>query len=174
MITINAIAWFRRHNLRKGNVPLLDKEIDMRVRDIMTVRPVTADLDTPLRDVARRMADFRCGEIPITEGARLVGVVTDRDIACRAVALGKDPATTMASEVMTKTPATVAPDEALNVAISLMEDLQVRRLPVVDEDGAIVGIISMTDISLYAPRRKAGTLLREVSRRRRYVARPTV
>ena len=146
----------------------------MKVRDIMTVRPVTADLTTSLRDVAKRMADFRCGEIPVTEGKRLVGVVTDRDITCRAVAMGKDPAKTTAAEVMTKTPATVAPDEPLNDAIRLMEDLQVRRLPVVDEDGVIIGIISMTDVSLYAPSRKAGTLLREVSRRRRYMARPTL
>lgn len=146
----------------------------MRVRDIMTIRPVTADVETPIRDIARRMADFRCGEIPITEGDRIVGVVTDRDIACRAVALSKDPTLTTAREVMTKTPATVAPDESLNDAIRLMEDLQVRRLPVVDEEGTIVGIISMTDISLYAPRRKAGTLLREVSRQRRYTARPEV
>lgn len=145
----------------------------MKVRDIMTVRPVIADLHTPLSEVARRMADFKCGEVPITEGSRLVGVVTDRDIACRAVALGKDPATTTAAEIMTKTPATVAPDEPLNDAIRLMEDLQVRRLPVVDEDGAVVGIISITDISLYAPRRKAGMLLREVSRRRSYSPRPT-
>lgn len=146
----------------------------MKVRDIMTVRPVTADLATPLRDVAKRMCDFKCGEIPITEGKRLVGVVTDRDIACRAVALGKDPATTTVAEVMTKTPATIAPDEPLNDAIRLMEDLQVRRLPVVDDDGAVIGIISMTDVSLYAPRRKAGMLLREVSRRRRYIARPSL
>lgn len=143
----------------------------MRVRDIMTIRPVTADVDTPIRDVARRMADFRCGEIPIVDGNRIVGVVTDRDLACRAVALSKDPLSTTAREVMTKTPATVSPDEPLNDAIRLMEDLQVRRLPVVEEDGTIVGIISMTDVSLYAPRRKAGTLLREVSRQRRYIPR---
>lgn len=145
----------------------------MRVRDVMTIRPITADADTPIHDIARWMADFSCGEIPITEGNRLVGVVTDRDIACRAVALSKDPLTTTAREVMTIRPARIRQDETLDYAIRLMEDLQVRRLPVVDGDGgAIVGIISMTDICRFTPRWKAGTLLREISRKRPPVVRP--
>lgn len=138
----------------------------MRVRDVMHVRPVTADVDTPIRDVAWWMGEHGCGEVPITEGNRLVGVVTDRDITCRAVAMSMDPLTTPVRAVMTKTPARIGPEKSLRYAIRLMEDLQVRRLPVVDGDGAVIGIVSMTDVCLCTARHTAGTLLREISRKR--------
>lgn len=143
----------------------------MRVRDLMHVRPVTTEADTPICEVARLMKEFRCGEIPVTEDSRLVGVVTDRDITCRAVAEARDPLTTRVREIMTRRPARIRQDEPLRHAIRLMEDLQVRRLPVVNGDGSVVvGIISMTDICLRASRGTTGELLREVSRHREEAA----
>lgn len=138
----------------------------MQVRDAMTIHPVTADVNTSIRDVAQWMGERGCGEIPVTDGDRIVGVVTDRDITCRAVALAKDPETTTVREVMTKRPARIHPEESVRYAIRLMEELQVRRLPVVDGYGKVVGIISMTDICRCTARWTAGGLLREVSRRR--------
>jgi CBS domain-containing protein len=139
----------------------------MRVRDVMHVQPITADVDTPIRDVAWWMAENCCGEVPVTENNRLVGVVTDRDITCRAVAEGKDPYTTPVREIMTTSPARIRQDERLSHAIRLMEEMQVRRLPVVTGDGGtVVGIISMTDICLCTTCRTTGILLREVSRHR--------
>lgn len=136
----------------------------MRVRDIMTLRPVTADVDTPVRDLALQMEEAHCGEIPITEENRLVGVVTDRDIVCRAVAKGYDPNSTTAREVMTRAPAKVHPEDSLGYAVRVMEDVHVRRLPVVDANATLVGILSMTDVCLYAGRLRAGDLVRKISR----------
>jgi CBS domain-containing protein len=138
----------------------------MLVHDVMCLEPVTADAEMPIRDVARLMDEFGCGEIPITEEKRLVGVVTDRDIACRVAALELDPRTATARDVMTPRPARIRPDQSLDDAIELMEEMQIRRLPVVDEKGGLVGILSMTDVCLRTPCGKAGTLLHEVSRRR--------
>jgi CBS domain-containing protein len=138
----------------------------MLVHDVMCLEPVTADVDTPIRDVARSMEEFGCGEIPITEGKRLVGVLTDRDIVCRVVAFEIDPLTATARDVMTRRPARIRPDDSIEHAIELMEEMQIRRLPVVDGEGAVVGILSMTDVCLCTPCSTAGTLLHEISRRR--------
>ncbi|HUO84047.1 MAG TPA: CBS domain-containing protein [Thermoanaerobaculia bacterium] len=137
-----------------------------RVRDIMTAHPICGSPDATLKDLATKMAEFNCGEIPICEMGKLVGVVTDRDITCRAVAAGRDPSLTRASEIMTLAPAAIRPDSKIDASIALMERFQVRRLPVVDENGHIEGILSMTDIARHLPQRKSGELLREVSRHR--------
>jgi CBS domain-containing protein len=137
------------------------------VRDIMTSRPVCGSPDATLREIARKMLEANCGEIPICADDMLLGVVTDRDITCRAIAKGRDPMTTTARQIMTKPPATIEADAKIKEAIELMENLRVRRLPVVDEEGRIVGILSMTDIALHLPHRKSGELLREISRRGR-------
>ncbi|MDX1584756.1 MAG: CBS domain-containing protein [Thermoanaerobaculia bacterium] len=136
----------------------------MKVRDIMTVRPVTAEAGASIRELAQMMEESKCGEIPIIEDGRMVGVVTDRDIVLRAVAQGDDPYTTTAREIMTRAPAKVKPDASLRYAIHVMEDVHVRRLPVVDDAGTIVGILSMTDVCQYAGRLRAGTLVRKISR----------
>ncbi len=145
----------------------------MRVKDLMKLHPVTAEVDTPIRDVAWWMAEYGCGEIPVTENGRLVGVVTDRDITCRAVAEAKDPFSTPVGEIMTRSPVRIRQDERLSYAIRLMEEMQVRRLPVVTGDGGtLVGIISLTDICLCTTCRTTGTILREVSRKREPVPVP--
>ncbi len=136
----------------------------MQVRDIMAENPACCAPETSLEDVARIMADQDCGAIPVLdERGRPMGVVTDRDITVRAVAEGMDPASTAAGDVMTEPVVTVTPDSSLEDALAQMEENQVRRLPVVDEDGVCRGMIAQADIARAAPARETAELLRDVS-----------
>lgn len=136
----------------------------MQVRDIMTENPACCAPDTSLEDVARIMADQDCGEIPVLdERGRPLGVVTDRDITCRAVALGKDPASTAARDVMTGSVITTTPDASLEEAVAQMEDNQIRRMPVVDSNGVCCGMIAQADIARAAPEHETAELVRDVS-----------
>lgn len=136
----------------------------MQVRDIMTENPACCAPETSLEDVARIMADQDCGEIPVLdERGRPIGVVTDRDITCRAVARGKDPASTAARDVMTGSVITTTPDASLEHALAQMEERQVRRMPVVDENGVCCGIVSQADVARTAPEHETAELVRDVS-----------
>ncbi len=136
----------------------------MQVRDIMTENPVGCAPETSLEDVARMMASQDCGEIPVLDELdRPIGVVTDRDITCRAVAQGKDPASTAARDVMTRPVITTTPDASLENALLQMEENQVRRMPVVDADGRCCGMIAQADIARSAPEHETASLLRDVS-----------
>lgn len=138
----------------------------MRVEDVMTTNPQCAHPQTNICDVAKMMADCDCGEIPVVDSAqRPLGVITDRDIACRVVAQGKDPAHTHAGDAMSSPVITVTPETSLEECCRLMEEKQVRRIPVVDSKGACCGIVSQADIALHADTKEAGSLVRDVSRR---------
>lgn len=126
----------------------------MRVADIMTRDVACCTPEMPLRAVAKLMVGCDCGIIPVIEdqeSRRLMGVVTDRDITCRAIAKGMDPNTTTASFCMTAAPASVHPEESIEVIERLMSDLQIRRVPVVDSQGSCVGMVSQADVALAAP-----------------------
>ncbi len=112
----------------------------MKVRDLMTSGPATVGPDDPCAQAATLMREEDCGSIPVVRDGRLVGIVTDRDIAIRAVAAGKDPRSTPVSEVMSADPVTITPDTEANEAARLMAEFQVRRLPVVD-GGRLCGIV---------------------------------
>jgi CBS domain-containing protein len=118
-----------------------------KCRDIMTKNVRTATRDASLREVAVMMRDGDMGAVPIIDGARLVGVVTDRDIVVRAVSDGKGPDSPV-SEAMTTELFTVKPDDFVFQAVRLMGDKQVRRVPVVNDDGSLAGIIAMADVAL--------------------------
>ena len=120
----------------------------MQVRDIMTVNPMCAEPSTSLEDIARMMVDCDCGGIPIceTNTDRLVGFVTDRDIVCRTLAKGLDPLEMMASDAMSTDIHTVTPDTNIDETVRLMEKYKIRRLPVTDEQGRVVGIVSQADL----------------------------
>lgn len=141
----------------------------LRCRDIMTRDVTVAQRDTTLEEVARMMRDEDTGVIPVVEpgetnsdsvtevqrvpartqsNGRLVGLITDRDIVIRAIAEGGDARTLRAEEVMTTDLHTVRPNDRVIEAIRKMGDKQVRRLPVVDREGALRGIISMADVAL--------------------------
>ncbi len=139
----------------------------MKAQEIMTKNPTLAIATTKLDEVARLMVDSDCGEIPIVrskEKAELLGVVTDRDICTRAVATGKNPSQTSASEVMSSPAVTVSPETDLMQCCKLFEEKEIRRLPVVDTKGHCVGILSLTDVAEKAPEQYARELLRYASK----------
>jgi CBS domain-containing protein len=119
----------------------------MQVKDVMSTSPICCSPDDRLDRVAELMVVHDCGAIPVCTATELVGIITDRDIACRAVATGKTPHTLPVSEVMTKTVYTVRQDEDVQAAIDTMEKQQVRRLPVVDDKGKVVGIVAPSDLA---------------------------
>jgi len=134
-------------------------------RDVMTLNPVCCSPETTLDQVARLMRQNDCGEIPIVDPAdRPIGVVTDRDIVCRVVADGKNPLVYTAEACMSQAVVTVPDNAPLEDVISTMERHQIRRVPVVDEQGRCTGIISQADVAWTGPQRKVAELVREVSR----------
>jgi CBS domain-containing protein len=117
-----------------------------------------------MKDAAKLMAECDCGEIPvIDEWGHPIGVVTDRDIACRGVSQGKD-ALTPVREVMSSPAITANPDMSLDECCRVLEEKQIRRIPVVDGGGKICGIVSQADIALHATEHETAELLRDVSR----------
>ena len=136
----------------------------MRVRDLMSSNVACCQTDTPLQEVAKMMVDCDCGEIPVADrSGRPVGVVTDRDIACRAVAQGRNALELTAGDVMTAPALTVTPEVSLAECCEMLEANQIRRLPVVDESGRCVGIVSQADIARHASKRNTAEVLRRVS-----------
>ncbi len=138
----------------------------MELDKVMTTNPICCSRDTPLRDVARMMIDNDCGLIPVVDAQRKpIGVITDRDIATRGVAGGKDIATCTASDCMTATVHTVASDSNLADCCTEMESRQVRRVPVVDAQGCICGIVSQADVALSGRDEKTAEVVKQVSQR---------
>jgi CBS domain-containing protein len=141
----------------------------MKVKDIMSTEPVCCTPDTPLRDVAQLMCDHDCGELPIVDDLvtlRVVGIVTDRDITCRTVALGKNPLTLSAKDCMSAPVVTITPDASLAECLGLMELKQIRRIPVVDGPNGCQGIVSQADLAWHVPASRTAAFLAEVSRPR--------
>lgn len=134
-----------------------------RCREIMTKNVRTATRDATLREVAVMMRDGDMGAVPVVDGGRLVGIVTDRDIVVRAIAHGSD-ADKPIGEVMTDELFTVAADDFVFEAIRVMGDKQVRRIPVIDNDGRLAGIIAMADVALETEdEREIAETLEEIS-----------
>jgi len=130
----------------------------------MTVNPCTIDADQTVAYAARMMRDEDVGLAPVVEGQRLVGTLTDRDIAVRVVAEGKDPQVVKVREVASTDLVTVDPQQDLDEALRLMADHQVRRLPVVENEGRVVGVLAQADIAEEAKPKKVGELVEEISK----------
>jgi CBS domain-containing protein len=116
------------------------------IRDAMTSNPTTVQPSTTAQEAARKMKSEDVGSLPIVEADRLVGVVTDRDLAIRVLAEGKGGETAV-SEIASKDVVTVDPQQSLDEAARLMAEHQVRRLPVCEEDGKLVGILAQADVA---------------------------
>jgi CBS domain-containing protein len=132
----------------------------------MTPDPACCTPDTTLQRVAELMVENDCGEIPVVENAasmKPVGVITDRDIVCRTVAKGLNPLTLTASECMTTPAVTVTPDTSLDECCRVLEENQIRRVPVVDASGACCGIVALADIAKHAKKRETAEVVKEVS-----------
>jgi CBS domain-containing protein len=138
----------------------------MNAKDLMTSNPACCTRETPLQDVARMMVQCDCGEIPVVEQdgrKRPVGVVTDRDIVCRAVAEGRNPLSLRAGDVMTAPAVCAQETDHVEAVKRMMERDQIRRIPVVDANGGICGIVSLADIARRDSRSETGEVVREVS-----------
>jgi CBS domain-containing protein len=134
-------------------------------KDVMTSHPQCCTAETTLDEVANLMVENNCGEIPVVDAERkLIGVVTDRDIVCRIVAKRKDPSACTASECMTAPVISATEEMPIDDVLDAMEAHQIRRMPVVDENGRCCGIVAQADIALAADEAEVGELVREVSR----------
>jgi CBS domain-containing protein len=142
----------------------------MKAKDIMHKDPACCTPTATLEEAARIMVDHDCGSVPVIQSEdtrRLEGVITDRDIVCRGVAQGKNPRDARVAECFSETAVSVTPESSLEDCLGMMERNQVRRLPVVDESGRCVGIVTQAQAARNADDRQAGRLLKDISRRSR-------
>ena len=135
-----------------------------KVRDVMTDRPRCVTLETPISEVAELMESEDIGSLPVLEGDQLAGMITDRDIVVRAIARGKDPRGMPVREVASRELVTVYADDDLSNALKKMASEQVRRLPVVDEDNRLVGVLSQADVAIEAKEKTVGEMVEEISK----------
>jgi CBS domain-containing protein len=133
------------------------------IRDLMSTNPCAIDADKPVAYAAKMMKEENVGLAPVVEGDRLIGTLTDRDIVVRVVAEGKDPQTVTVREVASTDLVTVDPQQDLDEALRLMASKQVRRLPVVEEDGRLVGVVAQADVAREAKEKQTGQLVEDIS-----------
>ena len=133
------------------------------VQDLMTRNPCSIDADKSVTYAAKMLRDEDVGLAPIVDGDRLVGTVTDRDITIRVVAEGKDPESTKVKEIASINLVTVDPQHDLEDALKLMAKHQVRRLPVIEEGGRLVGLVAQADIARSGDEKQTGRVVEEIS-----------
>lgn len=135
------------------------------VNTIMSPNPAFCRPETPLPEVARLMLDHDCGQIPVVdENGHPIGVVTDRDIVVRVLAQIRDPSDARAADAMTTPAYTILDNSDLKECICLMEDIQVRRVPVTDQAGKLVGMVSLADLALADRKTATAEVVKEVSK----------
>jgi CBS domain-containing protein len=134
-----------------------------QVREVMTSNPTSCRSQDSVTDAAKAMAKEDVGPIPVVEGDRLVGLLTDRDIVVRVVAEGRDPQSTTVGEVASSDLATVSPDQDLDQALQLLAERRVRRLPVVD-GGRLVGIVAQADVARQGDDSTTGQVVEQISK----------
>ena len=135
-----------------------------RIRELMTESPRTVSSDATVVEAARVMRDDDFGLVPVVDGDRLVGTVTDRDIAIRVVAEERDPSSTIVREIASADLVTIDPEQELGEALRLMAQHQVRRLPVVEEDGRLVGIVAQADVARHGDDTQTGLVVEQISK----------
>jgi CBS domain-containing protein len=136
----------------------------MLVHEAMTTHAEWITLGITLKDAAQRMRDQDIGCLPIGENDRLVGMLTDRDIACRAVAQGLDAATTKVADVMTKGITWCFDDETVDDVVERMEQKQIHHIPVLNRQKRMIGILSLSDLALRGPQDLSARIFRLASR----------
>ena len=133
------------------------------IKDVMTSDPRTVDADQSVAYAAKMMRDEDVGLAPVVEGDKLIGMLTDRDIAIRVVAEDKDPNQVTAREVASNQVVTIDPQQDLSEALRIMAKHQMRRLPVVEEDGRLVGVVAQADVAREGDDTQTGELVQEIS-----------
>jgi CBS domain-containing protein len=136
----------------------------MKVSEIMANYVQNVGWEDSLTTVARIMKDHDIGCVTVGTGNKLDGILTDRDIVCRGLAIGAPLDCVTAADVMTPDPVTCRVDDTINQAVFIMKKHRIRRLPVVDDDNHLAGIVSLGDISIHSRHQLAGELIEEVSR----------
>lgn len=119
----------------------------MKVHKVMTTNPKLCSPDTTLKDVACMMKDHDTGFIPICDGERIIGAITDRDIVVRAICQGVDSSQAKVADYMTPSVCWIRQDQDLHDAIAIMEERKIRRLLVMDENKKLVGVFSLGDLA---------------------------
>jgi CBS domain-containing protein len=132
------------------------------IQEAMTPNPTTVEPTSTVQEAARIMKSEDIGPLPIVEGDKLVGVITDRDLAIRIVAEGRSTDTTV-GEIASKDVVTVDPQQSIDEAARLMAEHQVRRLPVVEEDGRLVGILAQADVAQAGHDALTGETVQQIS-----------
>lgn len=135
----------------------------MKVRDLMSKDVQVARPGDTLQEVARRMHDGDFGFMPVADADRLIGTITDRDIVIRALAGGVPPSAPVI-EFITRDPHTARADDDLKTVLDAMGSRQIRRLPVLDKDDRLVGVVSLGDLSTRVKEKYAGEALEDISR----------
>ncbi len=140
---------------------------EVMVRDVLTI-----DATAPIVEAARRMRQGNVGSLPVVADGRLIGMVTDRDLIVRAIADGVDPSSARVGDFTTRDPVCVRPDTGVDEAMEAMSECQIGRLPVVDADNRVIGIVTLSSLALRAggQQRDALETAQEVSRRSARVA----
>ena len=133
------------------------------IKDVMTSNPCSIDADKSVAYAAKMMRDEDVGLAPIVEDDKLIGILTDRDIAIRVVAEGRDPGQVKVRDVASKQVVTIDPQQDLDEALRIMAKHQVRRLPVVEEDGRLVGVVAQADVAREGDDKETGQLVQEIS-----------
>jgi CBS domain-containing protein len=137
----------------------------MTISDIMTASVVSCRPETPVSQIARLMCDNDCGAIPVVDAlGRPEGIVTDRDLACRVVAEGKDALKTEAREIMSRPIVSVSREISLDACCSVLEKNQIRRVLVVDATGSTCGIVSQADVARHASKNDTADVVRAISK----------
>jgi CBS domain-containing protein len=134
------------------------------IKNVMTSNPCTIDAEKSVAYAAKMMKEEDVGLAPIVEGDKLIGMLTDRDIAIRVVAEGRNPDQTKVRDVASKQVVTIDPQQELDEALRIMAKHQVRRLPVVEEDGKLVGVVAQADIAREGDDKQTGALVEEISK----------
>jgi len=137
--------------------------MEQSIREVMTPSPETVESDKSAAEAAKLMKRADAGMIPVVRDKKLVGTVTDRDIAIRLVAEGKDPAATTVGEIASKDVVTIGPDQDIAEALGLMASNQVRRLPVVEGE-TLIGVVAQADVARAADERRVGETVEQISR----------
>ena len=134
-----------------------------QVREAMTPDPTSIEPAATVVEAAKLMESEDVGSLPVVDAGRLVGIVTDRDIAVRLIARGDDPRSVTVSAIASRNPETASPAQDLDSALKLMAHRQIRRLPVTEGDH-LVGMLAQADLAEEAPTQKTGKLVKEISR----------
>lgn len=138
----------------------------MQVKDIMSQQLTSCTPDADIQEVAAMMVKCDCGAIPVIDPQtqKAIGVITDRDIVCRAVAKGQNPIGMKVDEVMTMPITAVGPETSLEDCLARMEESQIRRMLVVDGQGTLCGIVSQADVARIASEHETAELVKDVSK----------